>query len=120
MDIDKELDKDKEKEKDKKAYAPGVFLTTDEYAKLVREFGEQATRRMTGKLSAYKSANGKKYKSDYGAIRSWVVEACKAVPIHREPIKPPKPVEKPNPEMQEKVAALCDQLTEKMKWKRDT
>lgn len=61
-------------EKQKNSYAEFVTLTSDEYSKLVEEFGENATKRMIQILDNYKGANGKKYKSDYRAILNWVVD----------------------------------------------
>lgn len=51
-----------------------VTLTTTEYGKLVvRCGGEKQALRMIEKLSAYKGSKGKRYKSDYQAIRQWVL-----------------------------------------------
>lgn len=61
-------------EKQKNNYGEFVTLTSDEYSKLVEEFGENATKRMIQILDNYKGANGKKYKSDYRAILNWVVD----------------------------------------------
>lgn len=61
-------------EKQKNSYAEFVTLTSDEYSKLVEEFGENATKRMIQILDNYKGANDKKYKSDYRAILNWVVD----------------------------------------------
>ena len=61
----------------KKKYAEFVTLTDDEYKKLVDEHGEELTKQMITILDNYKGANGKKYKSDYRAILSWVVKRTK-------------------------------------------
>lgn len=86
-------DKDKDKDKDslgeespreeaekppkpkteKTTYAPNVLLTEKEYEDLVEKHTSEGVEWMIQKLSAYKDANGKTYKSDAGAIRSWVV-----------------------------------------------
>jgi hypothetical protein len=55
-------------------YKPGVRLTEKEYTDLVNQYGKDETDWMMTKLSAYKESSGKKYKSDAGAIRSWVVD----------------------------------------------
>ena len=60
-------------EKQKNSYGEFVTLTSDEYSKLVDEYGESATKRMIQILDNYKGASGKKYKSDYRAILNWVV-----------------------------------------------
>lgn len=64
----------KEKEnKEKKKYAEFVSMTESEYQKLIETYGEEATKIMIKILDNYKGSNGKKYKSDYRAILSWVV-----------------------------------------------
>lgn len=55
-------------------YAEFVSLTRDEYAKLCEQFGEAQTNRMIEILDNYKGAKGKRYKSDYRAILTWVVD----------------------------------------------
>ena len=55
-------------------YADCVTLTRDEYAKLCESFGEDPTKRMIEILDNYKGAKGKRYKSDYRAILTWVVD----------------------------------------------
>jgi hypothetical protein len=52
-----------------------VTLTLSEQDKLISDHGEQATNWMLDKLNAYKLSKGKTYKSDYGAILTWVVKS---------------------------------------------
>lgn len=59
---------------DKDIYAENVRLTKKEYDTLIKDFGSYYTERFVDTLSNYKCSNGKKYKSDYRAILSWVVE----------------------------------------------
>jgi hypothetical protein len=61
--------------KTKNEYAPLVTLTDDEHCKLTEQHGAEAVKWIYEKLSSYKLANGKTYKSDYGAINTWVVDA---------------------------------------------
>jgi hypothetical protein len=63
------------KVKDKVKYRDLVNLTLSEFDKLVSEYGEQPTNWMLDKLNAYKLSKGKTYKSDYGAILTWVVKS---------------------------------------------
>ncbi len=56
-------------------YADFVTLTRDEYANLCGQFSEEVAKRMIEILDNYKGSKGKKYKSDYRAILSWVVKA---------------------------------------------
>jgi hypothetical protein len=58
----------------KTKYADYVSLTEEEYQKLIIQYGEKNTKAFINKLNAYKGANGKKYKSDYLAILSWVID----------------------------------------------
>lgn len=55
-------------------YAEFVSMTADEHQKLVDEFGETDAASLIQILDNYKGSSGKKYKSDYRAIRSWCVE----------------------------------------------
>lgn len=70
--------KDKDKDKDKDKYAEYVTMTSDEHQKLVAEHGEVNTRLFISILNNYKGSKGKRYKSDYRAILSWVVDRVKS------------------------------------------
>lgn len=59
---------------EKVAYAENVLLTETEHAKLCEKYGPDDVDRMVEVLSSYKLSNGKRYKSDYGAILNWVAE----------------------------------------------
>ena len=66
----------KEKEgyiRGKTLYAECVHLTASEFKKLAARYGEKNTKRAIDKLSAWKLAKGKRYRSDYGAILSWAM-----------------------------------------------
>jgi len=65
----------KSKEKNKKKYGECVMLTEKEYDKLRKTYGKNITNDCIEKLSAYKMAKGRRYKSDYGAIIQWVFKA---------------------------------------------
>ena len=69
----KEKEKEKEKEIEKMQFAEFVSMTNVEYQTLVTEHGEEATREFVKILDNYKGSSGKKYKSDYRAILTWVV-----------------------------------------------
>ena len=62
------------KEDKKRKYAEFVSMTEAEYDKLIAVYGQEATARMIETLDNYKGSSGKKYKSDYRAILSWVAE----------------------------------------------
>lgn len=76
-DIDKEIDKEKETIEEKKKvpikYSDAVTLTEDEHDKLCSELGEEGASWCIEKLTNYKLATGRKYKSDYRAILTWVI-----------------------------------------------
>lgn len=73
-DIDKGNSKDKEV---KVKYAEFVNLYESEYEKLRKQHGEFYTKKIIEVLDNYKGSNGKKYKSDYRAILSWVEQKVK-------------------------------------------
>jgi hypothetical protein len=76
-DKEKEKDKVQEKDKDKVNYGEFVSMTEKEYNKLELRFGIDETKAMVEILDNAKGAKGYKYKSDYRAILSWVVEEHK-------------------------------------------
>lgn len=61
----------------KLSYTPLVSLSLKEYENLCNQYGITSVDRMIEILDGYKAAKGKKYKSDYGAIKKWVVNAWK-------------------------------------------
>lgn len=84
--IEKEIDKDKEKyiEKEHKKTVPTkkkygefqkVTLTDEEYTKLINEYGEETAHRAIEFLDSYIAEKGYKSKSNYLAIRRWVIDA---------------------------------------------
>lgn len=56
-------------------YAEDISMTEEEYKKLIDQYGQVKVTKMITKLENYKGSSGKKYKSDYRAILSWVVDA---------------------------------------------
>lgn len=68
-----------QKEKAEKAkkykYAEFVTLTRDEYAALCEKYSEDVAKALIERLDNYKGSKGRKYRSDYRAILSWVVNA---------------------------------------------
>ena len=84
--IEKEIDKNKEKdiEKEHKKTVPTkkkygefqkVTLTDEEYTKLINEYGEETAHRAIEFLDSYIAEKGYKSKSNYLAIRRWVIDA---------------------------------------------
>jgi hypothetical protein len=59
----------------KKKFADLVFMTEAEYDKLVEECGAEDTAKLIDMLNTYKESSGRKYKSDYHAIKKWVISA---------------------------------------------
>lgn len=78
---EKEIDTDKEIEKKitpvKKKYGEfqKVTLTNEEYSKLINEYGEETTHKAIEYLDSYITEKGYKSKSNYLAIRRWVIDA---------------------------------------------
>lgn len=58
----------------KSSFGEFVTLTEDEHQKLISKFGKEKTEQMIDILDNAKGAKGYKYKSDYRAILSWVVD----------------------------------------------
>lgn len=58
---------------DKSAYAERVRMTEAEHATLTAELGEEGAAWCVQKLDTYKGSTGRVYKSDYLAIKSWVI-----------------------------------------------
>jgi len=65
-------------------FAEFVHMTNAEHDKLVVQFGTHGAQRCIEILDNYKGSSGKKYKSDYRAILSWVAgkygEECRSKP----------------------------------------
>lgn len=68
-DVDKDLFKNK-----KEKFREAVFMTDENYQKLILAHGESGTNWMLDKLNSYKQSSGKTYKNDYQAILTWVVD----------------------------------------------
>lgn len=76
-DSDKDIGKDKDNVKVKESLRSNVSLHRTELEKLQSQFSEDELNWLFDKLSAYKLSKGKTYKSDYGAICSWVIDRLK-------------------------------------------
>jgi len=72
--------KEKEIKEKKVKYKDNVTMTEIEYKKLIAMIGENNTKACITKLNDYKGAKGKKYKSDYLAIRNWVINEVTGKP----------------------------------------
>ena len=59
------------KKKGKKEYADGVYLTPEEYDKLINEIGENPTKEYMKDLSLYIQSKGRRYKSHYATVLAW-------------------------------------------------
>jgi hypothetical protein len=79
--------KEKVNTPDKIKFAEYVFMTQTEYDALVSKHGKTATEWMIQKLDNAKGSKGYKYKSDYRAILSWVVDSYKEQQPRAGPIK---------------------------------
>ena len=65
------------KEEEKIHFAEFVSMTNAEYDKLVSTYGKEFADQCINSLDNYKGSTGKKYKSDYRAILSWVIDKVK-------------------------------------------
>ena len=69
--------KKKSEKEPKKKYAEFVSMTEAEYKKLIDASGEPFAKKCIEVLDNYKGSKGKKYKEDYRAILSWVVDSVR-------------------------------------------
>lgn len=67
----------KETFNDKIHFAEFVTMTNAEYEKLISTYGKKFADQCIKTLDNYKGSSGKKYRSDYRAILSWVVDKVK-------------------------------------------
>jgi len=65
------LNPKEEKKYIKEKHLEFVFLTKDEYEKLLKEFGDAKLKRWIETLNNYIGSKGKKYKSHYHTILNW-------------------------------------------------
>lgn len=65
VDIRVEKSRVEESREEKKKFLDFVFLTENEYKKLVQKYGEKNTQRLINNLNTYIGSHGKKYKSHY-------------------------------------------------------
>ena len=72
----------KKDNKEKEVYGEFVTMSNDEFNNLVKRFGEQRTRAAIEKLDNYKGSSGKKYKSDYRTILTWVIDEVPLIKKH--------------------------------------
>lgn len=56
-------------------FEESVRLTEKEHEKLLKDYGEERTAWLLRRLGNYKKSKGAKYKSDYAAIHTWVIDA---------------------------------------------
>lgn len=66
-------------------YAEFVLMTEQEYSQLIEKYGEEKTQKFIEILDNYKGSKGRKYKNDYRAILSWVVDKVGTTKEARRP-----------------------------------
>lgn len=89
--------------------AKNIEMTEEEYKKCIDTYGRQNTTKAIEKLSSFKLSNGKKYKSDYGALNTWVwdsIEADKVIKPEEKKRYVPETITK---EEQEETARLIEE-----------
>lgn len=75
---DRLADKQDQMKKVKNKYADDVYMTTEEYQKLIDRFGEAFTEKAVDLLSGYIGSSGKKYYCHYKTILGWVKNRLEA------------------------------------------
>lgn len=86
-DNDNDNNKEKIYKKEKFGEHENVLLTKDENLKLQTKLGLDVYEQCINKLSNYKKSKGKTYKSDYGAINTWVIDSIKEKDAYRKKTK---------------------------------
>jgi hypothetical protein len=89
---------DKPPKPEKQKYLEFVFLTDDEYKKLVDQFGEQGTQDRISALNEGIGSKGYKYTSHYFTILSW---ERKAIAEGKSTVKPDNPADDAARKLQE-------------------
>lgn len=57
---------------EKKLFLDSIYLTTDEYKKLINEYGKKDIEKQIENLQRYIARTGKKYNSHYLTIKAWI------------------------------------------------
>ena len=70
--VEKEKELEKELDIEKEIYLEYVKLTSVEYDKLIETYGLDITKDMIERLNDYIGSKGKKYKSHYHTIKTWI------------------------------------------------
>lgn len=60
------------KKAEKQSYSEFVFMTSEEYGKLLDEYGPSKTQEMIDRLNDYIGSKGAKYRSHYHTIKNWI------------------------------------------------
>jgi hypothetical protein len=70
---DEKANSNKEEEKeDKKLFLDSIYLTINEYEKLINEYGKEIIEKEMEDLQRYIAKTGKKYNSHYLTIKAWI------------------------------------------------
>ena len=121
--INKNVKNDKNDKK--REYTPAVFLTEEEYKKLIIELGDSVAKEYIKDLSLYLQSTGKRYKSHYATILAWFRRNEKLGKVKRpqddenQPKYIPKKAPKLTPEQIEKNKAKVTELVKGFKNKFD-
>jgi len=93
-----------------------VLLTDDEKAKLKEIYGATAAKDYVERVSLYLGSHGKRYKSHYAVIRSWMKRDRVEILVKRETPVLPAPIEDTaDPEMQKKIAEIRGSITSRLR-----
>ena len=116
-------DNNDKNDKKKREYAPSVFLSEEEYQKLITEIGDYLTKEYIKDLSLYLQSKGKRYKSHYATVLAWYRRDEKQGKVKRpqDDESQPKyiPKTKLTPEQIEKNKVKITEALEKLKNKFD-
>ncbi len=103
----------------KTQYLEFVFLTDNEYKKLLKKFGKQGTQDRIKNLDDQIAIHGYKYKDHYRVILKWAEkEPVKPVSvINQPPVKPKRVRRKDTPEEKALLIKMKELGSQKINWR---
>lgn len=91
-----------------------VLLTSNEYDRLVNDYGQEATSAMIKKLDEYIETTGKRYKNHNLVIRGWVKEWYEKEYLKTPEILKPKEEKERTPEESEDLTMRIEELKKRL------
>jgi phage replication O-like protein O len=107
-----------QKKTNKQKFFDSVYLSKENYQKLIDDFGFGITQEYIERLNDYICSKGKKYKSHYHTIKNWLrlqgIKPKKKVDPKKERIYKPEDFKKPEPEKMEEIKKMTSTIGKKI------